>query len=61
MCIVNVSIVNNYALVVKSEVWRGFFVLNDSTSVIKPSKCEENICYFLNILNMREEQNTKLG
>jgi len=46
MCIVNVSIVNNYALVVKSEVWRGFFVLNDFTSVIKPSKCEENICYF---------------
>jgi len=32
-----------------------------SKSSIKPSTYEENILYFFNILNMREEQNTKLG
>jgi len=30
-------------------------------STIKPSKYEDNIFYVLHILNMREEQNIKLG
>lgn len=40
--------------------WIELFVFNDYTSSIKPSKYEEYI-YIFNTLNVREEQNTKLG
>jgi len=36
------------------------FVFNDPTSSVKSSEYEENISCFAAILNMKEEQNTKL-
>lgn len=39
----------------------GMFAFNYHSILIKPSKYEENILYFKNILNMSEEQSIKLG